>query len=434
MSAHQEDKAVEPVVPIAASTAGTVIGGLPPQASGSNSPQKVVTPTEKEFDEGVRKLLEISMTIHDEKYGRMGNAALWMTRISKFNSAYVKADNPPGFMKMFRDFYVLYSGHLAADVFAETEETTVVNDKWLKDETNYEATAGTTGGKGGTGRIPGSKSEGWNPRQATCKGIVLYFMPSVKAVSIPISEIYIIASGLAKEHGEKNIKIWSYPAQILYSIYQILHGCVSDLDNGYASITKNLRAIKALLDEITPAEGTGKDAIGEGISGFSKIMASVMKSAGINVSLDPGQLETAMRTTFEGDAVKKMGTVVSKIMEDVSAVGSEAKPGEAISVVMDKIGDAFKNPEVRDILATSAKETAAKASELLGSIPTADNPAGKSKTIADQDKPATTTDQMLQVPVSLPIPPSITLPIPGASQATPGGQFVLPPINPGDQE
>ena len=321
-------------------------------------------PIQSELDIDIRGLVKTTTELHDEIYGKSSQRphALWMVRISNFLSAYSKANNPNGFKKMFNDFYSVHTQELCQDIFIEQDEQTIVNDKWLRVKDNLEQKSS----------VKKSSSDSWAPSQATCKGLVIYFDPQRKSVSIPISEIYIAATSYAKEKGTSDLHAYSYPGRILYHLFSILHHSIPELDPTRQKITNNMIAIKSFLNEITTPNESSRtpapnDLIGEGLSGFTKIMSTVMKSAGLDMNIDASQLESTMRNTFNGDTVKSMGKVVNKIIDSVK----DSKSND-LNSVMDGIGEAFKDPEIRNMLSSSARETAA----LVSSIPSLDNAQG----------------------------------------------------------
>lgn len=283
----------------------------------------------KNFDDNMKNLLRLAMKIHDTAHGGMSNSMLWMVRVQKFLTAYTKAKNPPGFMDMWTKFYDTYTTELDQQIFAETEEGTTVNDKWLKDTTDKEKKSDV-------------KTSGWNPRQLSCRGIVAYINPEVKSVSIPLTDIYLDAGKLSREKGSKNIEIYSYPASILFHMYSILNACVP----GKPTLIKNVKILKTFLDEITTTEGTN-DSVGEGIAGFSKIISSVMKQIGIDVPIDDKKLQDTVRDTLNSDTAKSVGKVVGKIIENVS---SSTSGPDTLQKVMDGIGDACKDPNIRNMM------------------------------------------------------------------------------------
>lgn len=334
--------------------------------------------TIKEFDINVKKLLSLSMEIHDAANGKMSNPSLWMVRISKFQSAYTKTKNPPGFLDMWRNFYTIHNTELTDDIFVETEESSNVNDKWLKDITEREK----------KGEVKQSNS--WNPRQMTCKGIVIYFNPEVKSVSIPIGEIYLAAIKLSKEKGKDNIKMYSYPAQLLSCLYNILDKCILDSDPGKKQISKNTKILGAFLQEITISDADSNSNVGEGMNGFAKIMSTVMKTVGINMPED-GNMEKTIKETFESDGAKKIGKVVGKMIESVN---SSQNKGGGLENIIDGIGNACKDPEIKSIFNDMIPSTQ-KTSETRTSV------------IDDIDRPSINTSN---VSITLPMPSGENLP------------------------
>lgn len=310
----------------------------------------------EDIDTHIRGLLKTATELHDEIYGKNSSRqhTLWMVRTSNFFSAYSKANNPNGFKRMFIDFYSLNTPALTSEIFIEEDRQTVVNDRWLAIEDNLEQ--------------PAPRKSASLAASVACAGLVIYPDPQRRSVSIPLSEIYLEAKAYAKKKGTKDMRAYAFPIRILHHFFAVLHYAIPDLDAEKPKITRNMTALKSFLAEITPAAAPSSgDAVGEGIAGFSKIMAEILKASKLDGAVDTSQLEGTMRSALSGDAVKSVGKVVGKIMSSVK--GSDGDVGS----VLDGIGSALKDPEIRGMLATSAKETAA----LAASVPTATNPKGE---------------------------------------------------------
>lgn len=331
-------------------------------ASNQEQSKPELTPQAKQLDEQFNELVETCKDLHDDAYGSMSET-LWMNRLTKLQAAYIKSKNPMGWAPMFLNFYALHSEVLSKPIFHEVDDEDKVNDEWLKDMENRE---------GGSSAPPSSRT-GWGPKTATCRGHVIYFNPNPKyrAVSFALGEIYEVACDLSKKKGTKDVKKFAYPAKILYHLYAIWECVLSKEDPTWKQVSSNALVLKTFLDEVLPSDG--QEGLGSGIKGFSKIMASVMKNAGISSEVNTGELEKAMESTFQGDTVQTMGKVVSKIMSSITS-GEEGKEGtESPDQVMDRLGDVFKDKEIREMLSSSAQETAGKMADLAESVPTAEN-------------------------------------------------------------
>lgn len=317
-----------------------------------------VVSKDQKFDKHFTALIEFAKEIHDKEHGAMADQTFWMARLTRLQASYVKSKNPMGWAEMFLRFYAVHSEEIAKDIFIETDEDTKINDDWLKVTENFESRG-----------LPSSGS-GWGPRQASCKGYVIYFdQERARWCSIAINEIYQAAVKLAKEKGATNTRIFSYPAHILYNFYEILSIVVSEFDATHKTLVRNALILREFINEISPTDPAA-DTIGDGVKGFSKIMASVMKAAGISGDADSAQLESAMQKSLEGDTVKTMGKVVSKIMESVGTIGAADGSGDT-DTVMDRLGAVFQNKEIREMLSTSAKATADQVAGLAASVPRA---------------------------------------------------------------
>lgn len=302
---------------------------------------------EKDFDDAIRKLIEISINVYDIKYNKQDKTVLWFTRITKFNSAYIKSKKPKAFFSMFQKLYEIYKDQIDNKIFIETKEDTKVNDAWLKDKVNHENKNQT--------------AYGWSPNQLTCSGVVLYVDPNIKQVSIPLSEIYLTIIDLIKKN-KNDTKIVLLAPKFLQCIYKIFYA-VTDHNS---KLKENYETLTDLINK--NSVDNSDDYIGNNMADFSKMISSLMKTAGINVSLDSKQIESAITTTFNNPSIKKMGEVVNKIVEDPNKLSEN--PGEAISQVINKIGDALRNEDVKSILVETVKETTDKTTKLFESIPT----------------------------------------------------------------
>ena len=228
---------------------------------------------------------------------------------------------------------ILKDSWICGLLFIQSDDSTEVNDKWIKEATDREKKSEI-------------KPTGWNTRQLTCKGLVVYCDPKVPSVSLPLTEVYLSAVKLSKEKGNDNIKIYAYPANLLLCIYSILNSCVP----GKQKIQKNVKILRTFLDEITDGSETNNDSIGEGISGFSKIMSTVMKAVGVNIPIDDKKMEETVREAFNSDTAKNMTKAVGKVMENINSKKSETGT-DAIKNVVDGISSAWNDPEIKSMFA-----------------------------------------------------------------------------------
>lgn len=298
-------------------------------------------------------LIEISKEIHDSAFGSM-NSTLWMVRLTNLQASFIKSKNPMGWADMFLDFYEKHSDQLTKDIFMEVgDDTMKVNDDWLKTTEFY-------GPEVQTGKV-----SGWSPSQAVCKGHVLYLDPSKKSCSFPLTEVYLSATKLHKTKGSTNVRAFSYPARVLYNLYEILTIVLSPIDGGHEKLVKNANVLKQFIDEISPSGG--ESDMGEGIRGLSKIMSQVMKSAGVN--MDASKLESTVGAVLEGDGVSKLTQVAGKFMQKMND-GGEIKGPEDL---MDKLGDALRDKDLREAVGEAAGTVSGQLSGLVDSIPTAES-------------------------------------------------------------
>ena len=284
------------------------------------------------LDLHINGLIDVSKSINEEANG--SKQTVWLTRLLKFQSSYIKSSNPLGWVKMFSDFYTTHKAKIDHEIFTDNGETSKVNDEWLK----------TTASNEGS-----SSSKSWGPKSMTCKGLVIYFDPKIVSVSIPISEIYLTAAKLSKERGDDDVKIFAYPAYILYHLYSIF-----DCINLKESL--NVTTLKAFIDEISPV-GESEDT-GKGFKGFGKILSGLAKQIGIGSGIDGKKIESFMEDTFKGDAMKNIGTIVSKVKDTIGSGADLTDTGS----VLNKLSDVLKDKEVQGMLAgmTSSGEPAAE--------------------------------------------------------------------------
>jgi hypothetical protein len=305
-------------------------------------------PTELTEPEKVNKyftgLIEVSKNIHDDLYGSMSNT-LWLTRLTKVQAAYIKSKNPLGWKSMFTDFFSTHSEEIMRDVFHESG----VNDKWLKNTTNYE-----------------SSSKGW-ASGATCKGLIIYFNtdPKHRAVSIAISEIYAAACKVAKEKGESSVKILTYPAKLLYNFYSLISVGLDELDPASDQINRNVTALKTFIDEMSPET---ESSVGSGGGGIADMMSAMMKSSGVDTGgVDAGSISSIIEETMKGDSVKGITDVISKIMASMNGAEGEEQDNTPAGV-MNKLSDVLGNQEIRDMLTSSAENASSVITDLVGSV------------------------------------------------------------------
>lgn len=333
----------------------------------------------KSFEASVKALLQTAFEVHDKAYGSLSAQQLWMIYANKFFTAFVKAKNPDGFHDMFMRFYTGRSKEIVSPIFIEVDDDTVVNDKWLRDDEI----------KPGPGiKIPSktkkaSSEDTWSPAESSrCKGYVIYFddtNPKLVAVSIPISEIYRAAMKLYREKGAKDTSCRTLPARVLLHFYSILHNILPDLDAGKETITTNCVALEDFIGKLTPTDGGNVEGVGAGLQGIGKIMAQVMKAAGMSsTGIDETNITNMLGTALNENAITGMGKVVGEVIKAVQGPGEGKEGGpQGIGDVIGGIGKALQSDAVKNAVTETAAATQKQVADLQATVPTASAaPAG----------------------------------------------------------
>lgn len=355
-------------------------------AAGENkevkSENKEVKDEPDKFDIAIRALHKCITDLHDTVNGRVSSDrhALWMVRTSNFMTAYSKVNKPSAFKGMFLNFFNENKTSILAEIFTEREGRLTVNDKWLRTTKDFEAKAGAP---------QNAQDSSWTPGGLTCKGLVIYFNPKRKSVSIPISEIYIAAVSLAKEKGgSDNVKAYSFPPRVLKCLYSIFEAILSEGDNDMPAITHNLTLIKGQLDDIIPDSDEKTEATGEGIAGFTKIISSLTKSMGVDLNLDAKQIEGTIGNVLGGDTFANLGKIVNKVVDSVK----DTKTND-VGAIISGIGNTLSSdPELKTMLAAATGSISSSVNSLQASIPTQTNPISAPPSIPDN--------------ISIPMPPA----------------------------
>lgn len=372
---------------------------------------------DKEFDSAVRSLLQTTFEIHDRLHGSSSARQIWMVWANKFFAAYVKTKNPKGFKSMFLKFYVKNFKYIAVPIFVEKDgEDTQVSDTWLRD----------TELKEGPGYKPPSKTKtqgkesasSWSPTDLKCRGYVIYFdekTPKTICVSIPIGHIYQGATKLFKERGEKDPSCRLYPAKILYHFYSILHNILPDADNGRRVIDLNTKALADLIEQLSVNDSSSSDSNGSALSGIGKIMAQVMKAAGISTAgFDGKSIEKSLGSMINDTAINKVGEVVGQVVKSVKESGEGKDGPRGFGDILTGVGNALKSDTVRKIADSVSGETVKQVESLVSSIP-----SGSSESATSSSSAASAS---ATAPTPTPAPASVPqLPMPTES-ADPAGQ------------
>ncbi len=331
----------------------------------------------KDFDTSLKALLQTAFEVHDKAYGSMSSQQLWMVWANKFLAAYVKAKKPAGFHGMFTKFFLEHSDLVAVPIFHEVDEDVVVNDKWLRDTEFKKAPGAKAPSKSRAKRA--APEDSWSPAEMSrCAGYVVYFdteNPAYIAVSIPISEIYQCAIKLYKERGKKDPSCRTIPARLLHHLYAVLHNVLPDLAAGKEVVTRNCIMLDEFISKLVPTEGGTSESTGAGLQGIGKIMAQVMKAAGMPTSgIDESGINNMLGNALNENAITGMGKVVGEVIRSVQgATGGDGKEGKGpsdIGDVLGGIGKALQSDAVKSAVAETAAAAKDTASKLEATIPT----------------------------------------------------------------
>ncbi|CAH6418721.1 Hypothetical protein POVN_LOCUS441 [uncultured virus] len=394
---------------------------------------KVTAKGIKDFDTSIKALLHTAFEIHDKAYGSSAAHQLWMVWANKFFTAYVKSKNPDAFHGMFLGFLSEYSKEIAAPIFLEKDDETLVNDNWLRDESVKKG----PGIKASIVKEKKASSGSWSPSEMSrCKGAVIYFdndNPKFVAVSIPLSDIYRQAVKLYKDKGDKDPSYSILPGKILLYFYSILHNVVSDAHPDKELITKNVKQLATFIEQLTPTEGTTSESSGAGFAGISKVMAQVMKSAGMDTSgISENGINSMLGNALNEKAVAGMGKVVGEVIKAVQGATSDTKATgpQGISEVLGNLGKALQTDSVKNAVVETATAAQQQSAALEASIPTAASVATTfgdavaSTGLASKAAVASVASTVVGAYSEAPVAGSAILPLPGQA----------PVFNPGQQE
>lgn len=337
------------------------------------------TPTRpliEDFDTSLKALLSTSFDVHDKVYGGMTSQQLWMVWSNKFLSAYTKAKKPTGFYGMFNKFFALHGDVIAVPIFHEVNGETVVNDNWLREDSFKDAPGAKVTSRAKTrAKKPAEDAPISLNEMSRCAGYVVYFdtdNPTFTAVSIPISEIYQCAAGWYREKGKKDPLCRVILTRFLLHLYSIFHNILPDLEPRKEIITKNCTMLKDLLSRLTSSEDASTESTGAGLQGIGKIMAQVMKAAGMSTSgIDEAGINKMLGTALNDNSITGMGKVVGEVIKSVNNSSTEGKGPSDIGNVLDGIGKALQSSTVKSAVSETAAATRETAAKLEASIPTA---------------------------------------------------------------
>lgn len=302
------------------------------------------------FDHHLVSLLKLSLKIHD----RMGyrSEKPWKVCVSKFMSAYVKAQNPPGFHDMFIDFFAKHKKNISVRLFQSTEDDDItVHDDWIKNEDIHPG----PGEKKKSVRLGGKKSGDWGPSDLKCQGYVIYFdnkNPKHATYSIPISEIYVCATKLYKKERERDPATGKFPASVLLHIYSIFLE-VAPCDKKL--FQQNIDDITEFLENISSSEEPS-DGVGSGFNSLTDMFQRVVKATGIGQeggTADENGIKKIIDNVLESKTLENVGKVVEEVTKSFTTANSKNSSG--FSGVLNSLGQALQSGGVHEAVEETAK-------------------------------------------------------------------------------
>ena len=283
------------------------------------------------FNSSVQYLLQNSFKIHDEQYGPMSTERMWRTWVGKFSSVYHQKEYSK-FIPMFLNFFTKNQDFFTNPVFIEVNSTINMNVDWLRNEELLD----------GPGSLKVVNKKSWSKDGKQCKGLVIFFNDVEKfhMISIPISEIYLEACRLDKSKNEL------FPAKILAALYSAIYYVIPEgvFPEEKLAVEKNMNFLKDFIKNLAPDEGNSD--IGDGLSGVSKILNTICKSAGLgDKTIDTKGIGETIGQYTKPETLDKVGKVVGTIFK-----GLKPSDGEDINInsAIDNIGKTLQSTEIKD--------------------------------------------------------------------------------------
>jgi hypothetical protein len=331
------------------------------------------TPAPDTFDTCIRELLTHSIKVCTAKKGLLGSekslAGIWT---SKFQTAYLGADCPEAFTSMFVDFYNAHRSDIAKPIFqTDEDDNTNIQDAWLKIRDEMPLPGQNALKKKKKNRKKDADS--WSA-DLNCVGHVIYFDNSnaeTKAVSIPISEIYLAAIGIYKENDKKSAEAMSGPATVLYNLYRVLKFVVplthEDHDEVIKVIELNITLLRKFLDSLQ-GDDKGSEGVGDALGGISKLMGQILKGTGLNTgNLEGKGISDALNGVF-GSTGGDTGNKISGVVSDLISSVSEQKTNN-VSDMIDHIASAMTSDKVKSGISGIFGNLSQQSADLVNTVP-----------------------------------------------------------------
>lgn len=300
----------------------------------------------------IEDLVKIGLDIASHLKGER----LWVKWLRKFQMVLVGTEETKRdvFVPVFQAFLRRYRTLLTAPVFRDDEEgDPIPNDDYLRFPSDI-----------------GTKKTSW--AQQACRGIVIPYDhadPRMRAVAIPLTEIYEDAIRLHKE-GD----FISYPSRLLAALYHVLILVCPDTDPTKPLLISNHEALVALIDD--GAENVGGAAAGEGaMNGLGAIMGKLLKGDGLSSMFG------------EQGMASEVGSLVEKLS---SKIDPETKADDLGSVIS-QVVTSLQAPDIAASLAAGIEKLGGQAQSMMGAMP--EFPVDVSAAPTRTDVPIGTVDE-----------------------------------------
>jgi hypothetical protein len=343
------------------------------------SQEKKSDSTPDTFDACVRTLLTHSIKICEKPKGLLGkDRSLAGNWTSKLQICYLSVENPDAFIPMFANFYCDNRDKIVQPIFKVQDSEsgdTIIQDEWLKNEEDLPL-PGQIVNHNKKSKVKSntkSNNNSWSAK-LSCKGLVIYYdriTPSLKAVSIPISAIYLTAIQIYKNEGDKSAEALAEPATVLLNFYKCMRHVVPITDDeGRQIIDLNINLLDKFCKELITDESGSQEGVGDALGGIGKLMGQILKSTGMNTSsIDTNNLGKSLSGMFGNEGTSnKIGAAIGKVM----GAANECKPETGINGAIDNITSALQSNEVKDCLGDlfgSTMKSAEAANDLINTIP-----------------------------------------------------------------
>ena len=297
-----------------------------------------------DFEKSVKSIIENSLKMKDISYGSTNTSRLWTIQIQKYSSLFATKDHTkfiPGFIKFFNANKVKFG----LSIFTTDNDSTKVQDEWLK---NIPV-------------ITQELKDPWGGKVEVCRGQIIYCHddPKFSQISIPITEIYLIALKLSKEKGDTSNFCKNLPAIILHSLFSAIYYAIPDFFPERKMVKENVDILFQYIDtnysENSPSSSSSN--IGSGLDGLSKILGTIIKASGVDKS---GNIDNNEISNYMSNAVQKFNEFTSdnSKLENIGAqlgtvfntFNEQTKGKTDIQSILGGIGSTLQNKEVTNII------------------------------------------------------------------------------------